>query len=68
VKLRAKFITGGLLLTNEKGASQFVVAFADASSGLSLEQSYAISAQILALINRYGLEVPDHEAKRESDR
>lgn len=54
----SSIVGGGLMLTNESGAVQFIVNFMGASSGITKEQSEALSEQIDALINAHGLSVP----------
>lgn len=65
MKLKSKIVRyssvvgGGLMLTDERGAVQFIVNFMGASNGISKEQSQALSEQIDALINANAIFVPE---------
>lgn len=64
MKLKSKIIGyssvvgGGLMLTDERGYTMFLVNFLGFSSGISKEQSQELAEQINALINTHGLSAP----------
>lgn len=54
-------VGGGLMLTDERGAAQFIVNFMGTSNGINKDQSDALAEQIQALINANGLFVSAHK-------
>jgi hypothetical protein len=67
VKLKAQafpyssIVGGGVLLLDEKGAAVFQVGLRGTTKGISKEQTDAITARLVELINRCGLEVESVE-------
>ncbi|MCO5730151.1 DUF2783 domain-containing protein [Rhizobium sp. SSA_523] len=52
-------VGGGILLMTEKGHVAFQIALIGSTAGISKEQSKAMAARLVELINQHGLEVPE---------
>lgn len=65
MKLMAKelayssIVGGGVMLLDTKGVVQFMIPIRGSTRGITREQSEAISAKLVTIINEAGLEVPD---------
>lgn len=60
-------VGGGLMLTDERGAAAFIVAFMGTSRGITKEETEALTRQFKAFVDEHGLEVPDRVIALDSE-
>lgn len=55
--LYSSIVGGGVMLLDERGAAVFQIGLRGTTKGITKEQTEAITARLVELINRCGLEV-----------